>query len=216
MALSLKPQRVRAQRRIEGISIQENALTSFSPESFWSIARKPDPTRWDLLLKMTTTPKEGGDRLVALRYEDDIVVVDDAFREEHLFNDPVWQTTLAKYKKTLSEDEYEQVISCTSLDDAILSTRLMQRKYGDKKSTQVLEKLNPFFNRLKNLTNIMGLFASSQPGAVGLVFGSIAFLMELASHRGKVVGQLVDMLKQLESSCLDLKPIPNFSPMHLD
>jgi hypothetical protein len=108
MALSLKPQRVRAQRRIEGISIQENALTSFSPESFWSIARKPDPTWWDLLLKMTTTPREGGDRLVALRYEDDMVVVDDAFREEHLFNDPVWQTTLAKYKKTLSEDEYEQ------------------------------------------------------------------------------------------------------------
>lgn len=73
-------------------------------------------------------------------------------------------------------------------------------------------KLSIFLKQLKSLTDVMRLFASSEPTAIGLVFGSITFLLELASHQTSSIYQVLEIFTTIGELIPRFDSYPNLSP----
>lgn len=95
-----------------------------------------------------------------------------------LFLDERWRKTLEAYRRSISAEDFEHVKRCATLDNCRLSAKLVHRKLAGNAE----EQLQPFFKRLSALVNVIALFVSTQPGAVGLVYGAFSLVLEVSEQ----------------------------------
>jgi hypothetical protein len=91
----------------------------------------------------------------------------------------IWAAALGRYRASLKPKEIQKIEAVTSHQSLLERAKELQKRYSERRITQRLEQVNPFFKTLHSFSEVVKIFLQSDPTVSALVWGSIYFVLEV-------------------------------------
>lgn len=116
----------------------------------------------------------------------------------------IWKAAQAKYEKTLSAKELKQIKSVSTKEALLDEAERLNRKYHSRKSARSLTRIHPVIAQIESFSAVIKTFIQADPGVTALVWGSIFFIIELATRHSKYLDEILSAFELFD------RDIPRF------
>jgi hypothetical protein len=92
----------------------------------------------------------------------------------------IWDEAKSHYLKHLNEQDRLRIKSVTDLDTLMRLTQTLRERYSKRKISAYLKRLNPFLAQIRSFSRIINTLVQSHPEVAAIVWGSLAFVLEVS------------------------------------
>jgi ATP-dependent Clp protease ATP-binding subunit ClpA len=112
---------------------------------------------------------------------------------------PLWQRAVERYREELEEkDDYQDIIEVGSLEDLLDHAKTIEPLLPRQRTVlNSMSHLGPRLKFVDDFSAIIALYFGADPRLTGLVWGSIRWMLTLASSAGDTLQDVLDMLEEL-------------------
>lgn len=94
----------------------------------------------------------------------------------------IWDEAKAYYVAHLSEQDRLRIESVTDFETLVGLTQILQKRYSKRKISSCLKRINPFLAQIRSFSRIVNTLVQSHPEVAALVWGSLAFVLEVSGR----------------------------------
>lgn len=90
-----------------------------------------------------------------------------------------WGEARQEYLNSLPKEDIRQIEKVGSMVDFLSSLDALKLKYQGLSLPSLLSKVDPLISQIQSFSTIIGTFISSHPEIAALIWGSVAFILEV-------------------------------------
>lgn len=117
-----------------------------------------------------------------------------------------WERARQEYLASLPKEDIRQIETVGSMTDFLSSLDVLKSKYQGHTLPSLLAKADPLISQIQSFSTIIGTFISSHPEIAALIWGSVAFVLEVKYFQ----------TYQMSLLFMQCRALTLFSSWHLD